>query len=345
MKKKIMAGKTVVRRVKYSLMSVGILAGMLLTASVFFTSGCGEGEDGGKSNNSAKLEYTGSTSQATVTSENAESLSLGAYQCGCLGRSLEGGLGLVKTKPAVHLPSSLILARAFKRAVAKIGQPSSTEASLTGVIRTVVDSKEGYCGGTMQYNLRYDDETLDFSGRFTFKDYCDEKGAKLNGTMDLSGNFDATEQIEYINASFKSFTITEEEDSFSLGGQVSFHFGESSDQITMNLVFYDHESSETFKMEDYQMTITYELQSSYVERIVVSGKYYNPLNGYISFSTQTPLIYNEDDDYPSLGLFLCQGKNNTKALLTFLSPAYYQVEADTNGDNQYDWDSGQQSWL
>ena len=95
------------------------------------------------------------------------------------------------------------------------------------------------------------------------------------------------------------------------------------------------------------MTLTEE--SSYVN-VEVSGKYYDSDYGYVTITTLTPLCIYYNDSFPSDGVFVITGDTgigggSTKAQLTVLSSTTYQVEADTNGDGTYDWNSGVLDWL
>jgi len=52
---------------------------------------------------------------------------------------------------------------------------------------------------------------------------------------------------------------------------------------------------------------------------------------------------------PSSGILLLTGApgsagGNTKAQLVFLSSSSYEVDADTNGDDSWDWNSGTKNW-
>lgn len=84
-------------------------------------------------------------------------------------------------------------------------------------------------------------------------------------------------------------------------------------------------------------------ESGYVE-FEVSGRYYDPDYGYVDFHTDTPFHIDDGDEWPSAGVLIVEGEGGTEAQLTALSSTTYIVDADTDGDGIYDWDSGVLNW-
>ena len=81
----------------------------------------------------------------------------------------------------------------------------------------------------------------------------------------------------------------------------------------------------------------------------VSGYYYDPDYGYVVISTSIPFVIYVGDYGPSVGVLVITGNTgiaggSTKARFLALSSMTYQVEADTNGDGTYDWNSGILYW-
>ncbi len=80
-----------------------------------------------------------------------------------------------------------------------------------------------------------------------------------------------------------------------------------------------------------------------------SGRYYDPDEGYVVVSTDTPFVIYDDDDGPLQGLLVITGDTGseggrTKAWIEALSSTTFQVKADTDGDGFYDWESGDLDW-
>jgi len=64
----------------------------------------------------------------------------------------------------------------------------------------------------------------------------------------------------------------------------------------------------------------------------------------IDCHTDTPFHIDDGDEWPSSGVFIVGGEGGTEAQLTALSSTTYIVDADTDGDGIYDWDSGVLNW-
>jgi hypothetical protein len=78
--------------------------------------------------------------------------------------------------------------------------------------------------------------------------------------------------------------------------------------------------------------------------IKATGRFYNPTYGYVDLSTITPLRTYNIYEWPSSGELQMVGGEGTKARLIVVNKNFYQIIADTNGDANYDYDSGQMSW-
>ena len=114
----------------------------------------------------------------------------------------------------------------------------------------------------------------------------------------------------------------------------------------MTMLLRDNTTGKVFWTNPYNMTLS---EGSGYVIFQVSGKYYHPDYGYVNISTPTPFRINSGATWPSQGVMILDGKTgiaggSTKARLTVVSSTNYMVEADTNGDGTYDWNSGSVSW-
>ncbi len=50
------------------------------------------------------------------------------------------------------------------------------------------------------------------------------------------------------------------------------------------------------------------------------------------------------DEWPSSGTLIVTGSNNCKAKITAIDELTCTVEADVDGDDVYEWDSGIMNW-
>jgi hypothetical protein len=113
----------------------------------------------------------------------------------------------------------------------------------------------------------------------------------------------------------------------------------------MSIFLKDNKDGKVYWV-DY--TMNFWAGSNYVD-FGVSGKYYHPDHGYVVISTSTNFRVYFGSKWPSQGVLILDGKTgiaggSTKARLTVVSSTTYRIEADTNGDGVYDWNSGILSW-
>jgi hypothetical protein len=112
------------------------------------------------------------------------------------------------------------------------------------------------------------------------------------------------------------------------------------------MLLIDNTTSKVFWINPYNMTIF--RGSDYVD-FQVSGRYYHPDYGYVDISTPTAFRIYSSSTWPSQGVLVLDGKTgiaggSSRARLTVISSNAYNVEADTNGDGAYEWNSGTLTW-
>ena len=340
MKKK---GTGFFKTARYICMVFVIALGLM---TIVGTGGGGGGGDGSPSG----ISYTGLTTEATIDENNAEDLSTGAYQGGQTGAAL-GSVGAViqggESGP-VGRPRTLKVSQVLEDALHKVDMTSRSGGTFVGAIYTESDTIYGDYGGSASYTINVNDQTGEFSGSITFNSYSDDGVTTIiSGAASFSGQVDLyTEELLEFSFSFDNLTGTSGSDSFTLDGDISFDNTVSPATMTMTMLLQDNSTGKVYKVKDYIMTLTEEV--NYVD-VEVSGTYFDPDYGYVSISTTTPLRIYDGDDYPSDGVIVVTGNTgiaggSTMARLTALSSTTYQVEADTNGDGTYDWDSGVKNW-
>lgn len=308
---------------------------------------CGGGGGGGES--SSGITYTGLTTEATIDENNAVILSTGAYQGGQTGAALVGGVGAVQVGEdgSVGLPRPLKVSQALESALHKVDMTSGSLGTLVGAIYTEKDTIYGDYGGSASYTINVNDETGAFSGSITFNSYSDDDVTTISGPVSFTGSLDVnTEVFIEFRFSFDNLTGVSGSDSFTLDGDISFDNTVYPAEITMTMLLKDNHTAKVYKLEDYVMTLTD--MGSYVD-VEGSGAYFDPNYGYVSISTAAPFRIYYGDIYPSEGVLVIDGNTgiaggSTMARLAALSSSTCLVEADTNGDGIYDWNSGVMNW-
>ena len=102
--------------------------------------------------------------------------------------------------------------------------------------------------------------------------------------------------------------------------------------VKLNCLLRDNATQVVYKTEDFTIALTN--GGGYVDADI-SGRYYDPAQGYIDISTPTPLRISGTDYWPSSGVFHAAG-NNDAASFTALSNTTYQLDIDSNNDGTAD---------
>lgn len=327
----------------------------MLTAILFAS--CGGGGGGG-----SVSQYTGITSQAALTDNNAETIALEAYQAGDLSTSTVGIMSLPESgKTPVNLPAAIAIARLLGNAVDQVSfptgasaEPSSVKSAKPMTVVTASDTIFDGMGGSMSYTLSVDDQTGNFSGSFHFNSWHEDGTETFTGQAVVSGNFDlVSSEFSQITFSFNPVTFSDGSGSFSIYGRVSLTVGASSGSALLNLVLRDESTAETVWIDDFTVMTTYGPDNDFdgepdFEDATVSGRIYLSNHGYVDITTPTALRFYVGYDLPSRGQMVVTGVGGNSAQLTVIegvpvSSGYY-VEADLDGIPGYEWRGVDRSW-
>jgi hypothetical protein len=289
-----------------------------------------------------------SKSDAAIDEKKAEYLTVGAYEGGRTGAVI-GQLGAVQ--PVNNVGNIgycrvLKVSQILEGSLRQVDYMSRSEEIFIEAIYTETDTIKGNCGGSASYSVSVNDQTGDFSGTLYFSDYC-EDGITISGDVSFSGKVDlVTEELVKFSLSFSALSGTSGSESFTLHGTITTDLTLYPYVMTLSVMVRDNSTDKVYWVKDYTMLVTG--GASYID-VELSGTYYDPDHGYIAFMTTTPFRIYYDDESPSDGVLIATGETgseggSTMARLTVMSSATYQVEADTNGDATYDWDSGILYW-
>jgi hypothetical protein len=308
----------------------------------FISGGCGGGGGGGGRDGSSSISYTGNTAPAQVEGANAQDLVVEAFIGSDLGvavipLSLEQG-SVTDANQNISKPINLPLL--FKNAI-ELADKSGIDPSTAAAVQTDTGRIDGSCGGSASYTLRIDDQTGDFSGTLKFSNYCDE-GITISGSATVDGDIDLnTDEIEFLSISFSNLSAEE----MTIQGDISLDATATPMVINMEYLLKDNETGKVYWINNYVILLTEEIGFVEVQIEGSAGsRFYDHDLGYVNPSTTDPFIIYEDDYYPTSGVLVCLGDNNTKARLTSVDHSSYQVEADTNGDDSYETDLGTFLW-
>ncbi|NNG02218.1 MAG: hypothetical protein HKM93_22770 [Desulfobacteraceae bacterium] len=325
-----------------------IVRWMAILFSLFTFIGCG-GSGGGSSSGGDGLSYTGRTDPALITEANSHDLALTAYTSGEFAGSLGSFAGL-EAESSVNGPGRPLLLHvwlALHDSMAQVDSAAAAGQSSVSAVQTESQTVPGDCPGApgeARYTITADDVTGVFSGSIQYSAYCVDD-TTLNGEAGFTGVLD-TDAGEFVSFRFTFDNLTSNSGFGSVTLDGSMEMAVSGETVTISMSLLVDNEGETFRIDDYQIAaedfITYSVVS-------FSGRFYHPDEGYITLSTGAPLYINHSDIYPYDGVLLFTGADGsadgpTRIRLTAVSDTTCRVEADTNGDGTYDYDSGEMPW-
>ncbi len=326
-----------------------LMALIFICCFAFLGCGGGSGGSGGGGGGSNNITYSGLETPAQITADNANAISANALET----RMNPGGFTDIapfnaagRTAQQSYQPFLLNISMAAKSALEVVDYDIFTAQHLPSAVQTHSEIINGACGGNASLSLKVDDQTGSFSGSITFNGICND-GVTLTGPADFSGVINPnTSELESFTMSFNYVTGASATESYTMDGQVDIIISGSTVIGTMDMAIQDNQLGRVCKVEDYQLVVT---DWSGQAEIEISGRFYDPDYGYVVLETESTLMYDEMNDYPTSGVVLLTGElgsagGATKARLTALSATQCQVEADTNGDGSYDYNSGPVPW-
>jgi hypothetical protein len=219
---------------------------------------------------------------------------------------------------------------------------------LNGKTVNVVDSiQEGSCGGNKILNGTIDALSGEFTATLEYNDFCDDvrtDGFTVNGNAETAGDTDLATNIcmDYINT-FKDLTYVLEDKSFSINGRKTINRKSSPHRVILSYVFTDNNTGISYWLKDWLLRHNH--GDGYFEIVSAIGRFYDPDYGYVELSIEEEILTYAGDYWPSSGKLVLTGAQgtqggDTKIRIIYLSATEYLVEADTNGDGAYDYNSG-----
>ena len=304
----------------------------LALASLLLLVACGS--DNSSSTAPPSPTYTGVTTQAAFTPANTQQLTVGAVNGGMAGENIISTLGTASTGAPAGAPALLNLVERLQALFAG-GLPGQAVPAIN-----VTQTFTGSCGGQAVRSMDLNVSTGSFTGTLTFSDYC-EAGLILSGTVPFTGNMNlSTGELQHLALSLSSLQVTSSATGAAqnLSGPVTWDVSADgqTETVTMNLVLQDATSGKTYWASNYLLKIVSDTTGA--TDTTASGRYYDHDNGYVDFTTTTPLHLDSSAAAgPSAGVLHFTGNGGTSALVSIQADGSYLIEADTTGDGAYDF--------
>lgn len=301
----------------------------------------------------AAISYSGLTTAAVIDSDNADDLAAGAIEGGQATSVIEntdvlGAAVQVNGSGPVGYSRVMAVSELLLSSLDQLDLSDQSNGVSAGTVTTDTTTVYGTCdvGGSADITLRFDDVSLEFSGKVIYNDYC-ENDVKISGTAQLEGDLDDTNYTLSLDFSFDQLSVNNGVDSITLDGDISIVAPLFQDTtITTNLTLKDNTAEKVYKLENYVMVVTDHF--TYVEA-VVSGKYYDPDYGYVDLSTESNFFRMKTEKHAYAGALLVTGHEgasggNSQAMITALDATSYLIFVDADGDGNFEWCSDAINW-
>jgi hypothetical protein len=312
---------------------------MILALSLPYTyGGCSGGGGGSGSDGNDGIVYSGVTESAAINESNAADLSGGAFGAGLIGDGMIG-FSLDQTSNDDHVKKfrSVKLPLILSDSLDLLDLTTSSTGAVQAAVETVSETINGNCGGSMSYSVSVDTAQGTFNGNFAFSDYCND-GTTINGRARFDGTMDV-ETGEFFEAYFSFDNLSG--GGLTLDGEIKIDFTVSPNMITFNAYGQDPSSGKVYWIRDY--TVTIEENTGFVQ-VEIAGMFYHPDHGYVTITTTEPFELHDGDEWPTYGTLVVTGAGGSKAKITAINNVNCTVEADIDGDDDYEWDSGITAW-
>ena len=298
---------------------------VVLAGSLLLLTACGGGGGGGDDGPSIPSTYTGLTTQATLTQNNAVEIVSGAVGGSMIAEDVGDVVPLAAQD--MQISGGLQVSNLFKELAL---QAISPEQSSVSPLTTESSTELGDCGGSVSYTITINDSSGAITGSFTFDAYCSQ-GVTIDGVMPISGS--ATTDVLKIKMVFDDISVTSDTMSQTLtSGTATFALYDTKETETLNYVLIDNTSLQTFFISNYVLSITYGATS---DAATFTGRYYHPDYGYVGISTLTTLTV-PDTALPTGGTVRFSG-SGSRADLTFNADQSTLLQLDTNNDGTYEF--------
>ena len=316
---------------------------MFATMSILGTGG-GNGEQA-----RAPVVYTGLTTQAQITLDNALTLGEVAFLGVSAGTSITVIGADIDHQAEIHTTSIITIARVLHSVMSDIDVNSTFNSIPVGWVTNV--NLEGTCDGTVSGSEEINETTETFTGRLVFNDFC-ILNIYMDGTITYNGTCDPVtfnigtqtcDPIEY-TMNFTTFNTRGYGESETITGTIATTITSSNSyETTLNLLVRDDNANLTYKYENYVIAVTEDSPTPGTDTVVVTGKVYHPNHGYVDVTTPTAAQFSNGlDNPPELGVMVLTGADGgsgpTTATFTFgLNTFTLQVDTDGDGTPEYSY--------
>jgi len=310
---------------------------VLLVLVALSLSSCG----GGGGSSSASSPYTGITTAAVITDNNADEIALAAFQGGDLGANAmvllaPAGGDAVRQPAARPTPLSLVQT-VSKAAMIAVRPPAAAEGPSLRAPFTESGVIPDGLGGEARYTISGDNVTGVFTGTFQFVNFHGDGGGIIVGNVSVSGT--VTQDSIRILFNFQSVQVVDVNGGSDVTAVGTVDLTASMVQVpetgaaTLNLIFIDNITLKTVGMSNVVVGTSIGTGTS---DVTLSGRIYLHDYGYVVVATPIPFHYLDGSSFPSGGQMIVTGMNDRGVRLTVDSQIQYTLGVELDGDALYD---------
>ena len=316
---------------------IGKLLFIMLLPVLLLMVACGGGGGGGAAAPSSSISYTGVTTQATIDSNNADTISTKALSGGLATAAFN--VGAVQRENGAQL-YYLDLYMMMEEAIQQIDLGSHREAVLVGAISHETQTIKGVLG-SCTFDGDMDTVTGQFTGTFNYQGYSTDGIMTVTGIVTASGTYNSgTGKFSTLSFFFDNVVATDGNKTLTFKLTLSSDSRTTPTTLTASGLMGESEGGKTYSI-NYTIKLT---KFTTYNQFQISGRIYLPDYGYVDITNPTAVKINTAAKNPYDGVFVVTGKSGTNARMSILSSTTYKVEADTNGDGTYEWNSGTKNW-
>jgi hypothetical protein len=289
----------------------------IVVVAMLVAAGCGGGggSSTGSTGSSLPASYTGNTAPATVSSSNAKSLAVSAYS----GVQVALSMSTVgKAVPGENSSQDNILGEV----IGSIENSLTTVAEGKSLAKTVAaaasysNTYNGY-SGSYTINISLDNVSGATTGTIAYNQFkASASSAVMSGTVTINGIINLnTGLFTSYNMQLSNISLAGTGLNVVFSGSLGLSSSGTSKTYSATFAVTDSTLNSTTVLKDYSVTIN-------GTSLTLSGTYYNPIHGYLTMSTVTPLTVATLSSSPTAGQLLFTGGNGSKARITFSSTGY-----------------------
>ena len=318
----------------------------LILLTVLACGGGGGGNDSTTQN--TDISYSGLTTPATLTGDNAQKIFATMW-----GGGSSSGVSSAQTMNSSQASSGYfknsgllaLLARSGSRSLAEYkALAAETRKANFNSAAPVQQTRQGSVSGTLTISGNLDSDTLTGSLNMNYVNYNNGNGVTYNGksTWTIDSYDLANDVVTDGTQHYTSMNIVTAGSNLSLTGslrdQVSI---QSNTEIrTCNVDGRDNITRETFRFENFMVMDVYDniLNPALIAEIF-AGRMYAEKYGYVDISQTAALIYStfSQQNPDSGGPIIFSGASNSRVAVSPYSGSYVVIYLDANGDGSYEF--------